>query len=214
MSLAAQISGTLAMNGSEIPQVPVLLSYSVTLGSSWTDLTTVITDGNGGFTVDWTPSATGTYLIRAIFTGNDAYPPASTTVTFVLAPSEEQSIFSVTSNSTISAFLFDSVNKQLSFTVSGPSGTTGYVDISIPKSMISDISNLQVKLDNNQIAYTAQSQPNSWLVSFHYHHSTHTITIDFNSTTNSTPTSQYAIYAVAAVVVAVVAIALAKRKKW
>ena len=207
-----EINGNLSYYNSGISQVPVLLSYSVNYGTSWIDLTTVITDNNGGFTADWTPSATGTYLIRAVFTGNNAYPGASTTVNFVLAPSEGQSDFSVTSNSTLTAFVFDSVNKQLSFTIIGPQGTTGYVEISIPKSIIGDISKLQVKLDDQQIAYSSESHPDYWLVTFNYHHSTHTVSIDLTSAAGAPSISHLAIYVVVITAVTVAAFLVTRTK--
>ena len=129
-----------------------------------------------------------------------------------MAPFQGQTVFSVTSNSTVSAFMFDSSKKQLSFTVSGPSGTRCYTEISIPKTMIDDISSLQVKLDNSQINYNAQSQADSWLVTFNYHHSTHTISVSFDSAKPQL-INQFGVYAVIAAVIASAAFIWISRKK-
>ena len=110
----------------------------------------------------------------------------NTTVSFSVAPFEKDTVFSVLSNSTLSGISFNSTNKELSFTVSGPSGTTGYVDVYIAKSSINDVSNLIVHLDGNQIAYTSKSIGDSWLISFSYHHSTHQITMNLSATSSIT----------------------------
>ena len=47
-----------------------------------------------------------------------------------------QSDFSVESNSTVTDLAFNSASQELSFTVSGPSGTTGYVDAYKAKSLM------------------------------------------------------------------------------
>lgn len=180
-NLKVEITGRIAFKGAGISGVPVLLSYSVNDGSSWIGLTTASTDNNGNFAVVWFPSASGTYLLNAQWIGNSTLSDAYTTINFAILPYQEKSVFSLSSNSTISAFAFNSTSQELSFSVSGPSGTSGYVDIYIPKSLISDVSNLKVFLDENQLTYTTQSQGDSWLLSFNYHHSTHQVTINLGS---------------------------------
>ena len=96
-----------------------------------------------------------------------------------------QSFFSIDSNSTLSELSFDSATKQLTFTVNGSSGTTGYVDVYIPKTLINDVSNLKVLLDGNTLPYSSQSIGDSWLVSFTYHHSTHQVTMNLNAASSN-----------------------------
>ena len=79
-NLKVDIGGSLTSNGAGIPGVPVLLSYSVTNGASWIDLTTVNTDGEGNFVALWNPLVTGNFLIKAIWAGNEAYTDAGTVV--------------------------------------------------------------------------------------------------------------------------------------
>jgi hypothetical protein len=181
LNFKVEITGTLTANGTVISNAPVLLSYSVNEGISWTGLTTAGTDNSGNFAAVWFPSASGTYLLNAQWYGNSTFSDANTTINFAVLPYQEQSVFSVSSNSAISAFAFNSTSQELSFSISGPSGTTGYVDIYIPKSLISDVSNLKVYLDGNQLTYATASQGDSWLVSFAYHHSTHQVEIDLGS---------------------------------
>jgi hypothetical protein len=89
--------------------------------------------------------------------------------------------FSVISNSTISEVTFNSTNRVLSFTVSGPPGTVGYTNVTIAKDLIANISELKVNLDGNQINYTTTSTDYSWLIHFTYGHSTHKIVILLSS---------------------------------
>ena len=112
------------------------------------------------------------------------------------------------SNSTVSAFAFNSTSEELSFRVSGESGTTGYVNVFIPKSLMSDVSNLKVYLDGNILTSSTESQGDSWLVSFTYHHSIHQVTINLASTSSSFVQSQLGELAVAGVVIIATAIAV------
>ena len=73
--------------------------------------------------------------------------------------------------------MFDSTTNELSFGVSGPSGTTGLTDVCIPQSLIPDVSKLNVMLDGATINYNSVSEGNVWLITFSYHHSSHTIVI-------------------------------------
>jgi len=213
-----EITGSLTFNGTILPGVPVLLSYSVNDGNSWIGLTTASTDNNGNFDAVWFPSASGNYLLNAEWTGNSTFSDANTTINFAVIPYlQDQTVFSVSSNSTISAFSFNSTNQELSFSVSGPQGSQGYVDLYIPKTLISDISTLKVYLDGNPLAYTDESQGDSWLISFTYHHSSHQVVMNL-ATNPSTPIIQShveesVIAGVAILIVAIATVALMLRKR-
>jgi hypothetical protein len=190
-SLNVNINGYLTSDDTGIADAPILLSYSVTGGESWQDLTLVDTSSDGSYSALWFPSVTGNYILEAVYQGNYNYLGTTNIVNFAMTPFSDQSVFSVTSNSTLSELSFDSTSNKLSFVVSGPSGTTGYVNACIPKSLLNDITGLQVFLDNNQIKYTAQSQSDCWLLYFSYHHSTHSVVINLGSNADS-DTSQTA----------------------
>ncbi len=183
-----QIKGNLTINGTGIPEAPILLSYSVNGGKSWVDLTMVKTSSDGGYYAEWMPTVTGYYTLKAVYEGNENYSDASAIVNFAVEPFQEQNVFSVNSNSTITEFSFNSESRELSFAVSGESGTTGYVNANIPKSLVNDISTLKVYLDSNQIEYSAQSQGDVWLLHFTYHHSTHSVDISLGSSSTLLPT--------------------------
>jgi outer membrane protein assembly factor BamB len=177
-SFNVEINGKLAFDGTSISGTPIALYYSINQGRSWQDLTLVNTASDGSFLAEWLPSVTGNYLINATFAGNSAYSGVSTIVNLAVVPLQNtQDVFSVASNSTITDLMFNSTSNELTFTASGPSGTTGYVDVYIAKSLIGDISTLQVYLDGNQISYTASSQGSSWLTYFTFGLSTHQVTV-------------------------------------
>jgi hypothetical protein len=213
------INGRLTSNGAGLSDSSVLFSYSVDGGNSWAPLTLVNTDNSGGFSAAWTPSVTGNYFLKAVYTGNSVYSQVTTVVNFAVLPFEEHAVFSVASNSTISAFAFNSTREELSFRVSGESGTTGYVDVFIPKSLMSDVSNLKVNLDGNILTSSTESQGDSWLVSFTYHHSTHEVTMYLGSAqSTSSAESQLGTYAIVGVIITAIAIAatvlvISRRKK-
>jgi hypothetical protein len=170
----------------------------------------VKTLSDGKFVAVWTPSVTGNYLIKATVERSSTMNEASKTINLALTPDAEQNVFTLTSNSTITQFAFNSTTKELGFIASGPSGTKGYVNIYIPKTIINDISTLKTYLDGNEISFNSESQADSWLISFTYSHSQHTITMVMEdaqqvSHTNSDSLPQWLIIAVAVTLVAVVA---------
>ena len=166
----------------------ISLYYSINEGSLWQSLTTVNTDSEGNFLAEWLPSVTGNYVINATYAGDSTYPGASTVVNLVVTPypvKNTQNVFSVASNSTVSDLAFNSTSGQLSLTVSGPSGTTGYADLYISKSLVKDISNVNAFIDGTTINYTVSSTADSWILHLTYHHSTHEIVIHLNNATTS-----------------------------
>lgn len=210
-----QIIGSLTFNGTGISEAPILLSYSANGGKSWIDLTLVYTGSDGSYLVTWMPSVTGNYLLKAVWEGNEIYSNTSTIVNLAVTPFAEQSVFSVTSNSTISEFSFNSTSRELRFGVSGPSGTTGYVNVYIPKSLIGNISSLQVYLDGNQTDYTAASQSDGWFLYFIYQHSTHVVTINVGSSVqaNENPLANWMLYGILlAIVIIVIGVVLALKR--
>jgi hypothetical protein len=83
----------------------------------------------------------------------------------------------IASNSTVSNFLFDTNNKQMSFTVGGPSGTMGFTELEVGTVLTGPYT---VTIDGKQ--YTDYSliqdkAANTTSISLSYSHSTHVITI-------------------------------------
>ncbi|MFX1563251.1 MAG: right-handed parallel beta-helix repeat-containing protein [Promethearchaeota archaeon] len=175
-----EIDGNLTCNELGLSGAPILLSYSVTGGASWNDITLVDTASDGSYSALWMPSATGNYLVRATWAGNATYPGTSTTVNLAVTQYEEQYVFSVESNSTISGLTFNTTNWQLSFTTTGPNGTRGYARVTISKSLVANITNIRVHLDGNQSEYSTTSTDDSWLLTLTYAHSAHKVVVDLN----------------------------------
>jgi hypothetical protein len=88
--------------------------------------------------------------------------------------------FSIISNSIITELYFNSSSKIITFKISGQDGTTGYINIA--KTLIEDISELKIYLDDEPINYTLSYTNNFWLIHFTYHHSTHKVVIHLGST--------------------------------
>jgi hypothetical protein len=172
-----EINGGLTFNGTAISNAPILLSYSVTGGKRWGDLTLVYTGSDGGYSAAWLPSVTGYFMVKATYETNDNYLGTTEIVNFAVVQSAEKNVFSVNSNSTVTNLAFNSESHELNFTVTGESGTTGYADVYIAKSLIGDIANVKAFLDDGEIEYTATSVSDSWLLHFSYQHSTHDVSI-------------------------------------
>jgi len=215
--LKVQITGQLSLNGNSIPEMPVLLSYSVTGGTTWEDLTLVNTGSDGQFKAVWQPSVTGNYLIKATIEATSTINAANKIINLAITPDAENNVFTLNSNSTITQFTFDPENKELSFTASGPSETQGYVNIYIPKSILSDISGLKAYIDGNQVAFQSEAQTDLWLISFSYSHSTHHITMTLGSAqtviSDGSTEWMYIVVPIAVIVVFAFALLALRRKQ-
>jgi hypothetical protein len=179
LAFRADISGrlTIKANNTAIVGADVKLEYTTTNGETWTTLTQTKTNTEGVYSASWWPAVTGDYIIRASWDGNETYCGVEATSSLSVTPYAEKYVFSVSSNSTVSALAFNSTSRELSFTVTGPSGTTGYVNVHIAKTLVENIADVKVYLDGNQLDYTVTSLDDSWLLHFTYGHSTHIIAI-------------------------------------
>lgn len=205
------IKGTLTGNGTAISGVPISIFYSLSGGSSWNELTYITTEQDGSFSAQWFPTATGNLLIKAIFSGDTNYSETRTIINLAIAAAddEEDNVFSVSSNSTVSQLVFNSETNELSFAVSGDNGTTGYFDVFIPKTLVEDVSNLKVCLDGNQVNYTTTTLTDSWVLHLTYHHSEHRVTMTFDTLsmepTNASILGDSVIYpTIAAIAIAII----------
>jgi hypothetical protein len=206
-----QITGNLTADGAGLAGAPVLLSYSRDDGNSWNQLAWLNTDNLGSFALVWNPPEEGNFLLQAMYPGSMWYTETSTTVNFWNTPFLEQQVFSIQTNSTLSAFSFSSSSNKLSFSVSGPFGSTGYVNLRVAKTLIGNASDLQVYLDGEELSYITVSVGDSWLICFNYYHSVHTVTIDLGSAASQKPSNELPIWwlpVVAVLSVAVVCAAL------
>jgi len=181
-ALKATIKGKLTSSelSFSLSRVPISLSYSITSGASWQDLTLVYTDMDGVFGAVWTPAASGNYLLRAAVANATEYSEAETVVNLAVTPFEEeaaQNVFSVASNSTVSDLVFNANSQRLTFSVSGPNGTAGYVEVYIAKTLIDDPAKVKVYVDENEKAFATTEAAESWLLRFTYQHSTHAVTL-------------------------------------
>lgn len=197
-----RIQGSLESNGTDnaiaLPNQQIQLQYSIAGGASWIDLASVTTDDSGNFTAVWMPTASGNYIIKALWAGNwvgnQYYSSITTAANFVIAPpdNQDQTTFSVGSNSTITSFNYNSATTQITFGVSGPDGSTGYVQVCVPKSALPDPTVMKVTLDGSTVQTTYLSSGNVWLIIFVYHHSSHSVVMTLDplaATLTPTPTS-------------------------
>lgn len=173
-----EIDGNLTCNELGVPDAAILLSYSVTAEKSWNDITLIDTTSDGLYSAIWMPQATGSYMVKAVWAGNSTYPASTMTVNLAVIPFEERNVFSVISDSTVSELSFESVQRELTFTVEGLAGTMGYADVYIAKTLIGNIEEVEVKLNGTEIEYTATSLDDSWLIHFTYLHSAHTVAVN------------------------------------
>jgi PKD repeat protein len=175
------ITGTLRDKyGNGLRNETVVLSYTFSGIGTWTPITSDTTDNLGNYFAMWVPPATGYFVLKAEWGGNATHFGASNTTTLSSLVHQNQYVFSVESNSSISELYFNTTDWTLSFTASGPNGTKGYVKVTAAKSLAANPENVRVYLEGNQIEYSMTSTDDSWLLTFIYMHSTHQVAVDLD----------------------------------
>jgi fibronectin type 3 domain-containing protein len=183
IGFGVQITGNAShlLNGSGIVGLYLVLYYSVTSGATWNEITAVMTDSNGNYSTWWTPAATGDYLVRTDWAGNATLESSSAQVSLSVIQYSNNYVFSVESNSTVTALEFNSTSMELSFTVSGAAGTMGYVRIMISKELVTNPENVRLRFDGDQINYVINERTDSWILMFTYYHSSHQIVAELTA---------------------------------
>jgi hypothetical protein len=156
-----------------------------------------------------TPNSEAPIAVSIPVSTPSSTPTVSPTPTPIPTPSliqvPDQSFFFIESNSTVTELFFNSTSSELSFTVSGTSGTAGYVKVTIAKSLFSSVQNVKVYLDGSQLNVAITENAVSWLLSFTYVHSTHHVRISLE-TSAVEPTFlgiEYWIWTVIVIIIAV-----------
>jgi hypothetical protein len=178
ISQIADMEGALTdQEGNPMCDETVILSYCVSGTSNWDPIASAITDSNGFYSASWIPSATGNFALKAEWLGNETYGGTYTVENVSISRYEIDNLFFVESNSTLTSLVFNSTSKEVGFTVSGPSGTTGYVKIRVSKTLMPDLNDYTVFIDGQQVSCTAESAVDYQSLYFTYSHSTHDVTI-------------------------------------
>jgi hypothetical protein len=178
-----EITGNLTTNRVGIASAPILLSYAENVNATWQRIDTVNTGTDGAFSATWNPTITGSYVINATYPGDSTHMPVNTIVNVIVtsaASGEVHTVFSVDSNSTVTDLGFNSETAQLSFSVRGESGTIGYAEIYVAKSLVGDASQIKASIDGAAANFTVSSTGESWVLYFSYHHSSHTVVFSLN----------------------------------
>lgn len=190
-----QVFGDLSVYGTSVPQAALEFFYRPIGETDWHSIGETNTSDTGTYTVYWLPPATGNYLINATYWGNSISSPVFKAINVLVEPSnsnQSETVFTVDSNSTVTDLAFNSTNAQLSFSVTGATGTTGYATVSVSKTLVADPSTIQAYIDDTPANFTVSSAGDNWILNFSYHHSSHNIEFDLNSNTtgSSSPTPE------------------------
>ena len=184
---AVNVFGTLLdSNNMPLQNETVVLSYTFPGAGSWIPISSGLTDQQGNYNIQWINSASGTFTLKTHWNGDTTHLGVSNTTTLSFLPYKNQQVFLLESNSTVNALAFNNETSTLSFNVTGPSGTTGYVKATISKSMLTNSENLQAYLDGKQLNYSVSASGDSWVFSFNYSHSTHQISLHLEMDATST----------------------------
>ncbi|MCL1977468.1 MAG: hypothetical protein FWG55_05130 [Candidatus Bathyarchaeota archaeon] len=216
------ISGILSNNNVGLADKAIQVYNSKDGGRTWETLTIVNTDNEGKFSVSWVSSSSGIFLFKAECAADIEYNWAITTVNVAIEPASEsnskENVFTMTSNSTISQLSFNSETSELSFKASGETGTTGYVSVNMPKTLINNISNLKVYLDGNELTFSSSQESDTWTITITYTHSTHTIVMNLakdsqNQNNPQLPTEIIIVASIIGAILIAAAIVTTRKKK-
>jgi hypothetical protein len=186
---AVNVYGTLTdSNSKPIQNRTVVLSYTFPGANTWIPISSTLSDEQGNYEIQWINSASGTFTLKTEWSGDSTYFGTSNTTTLSFLPIQNQQVFLIESNSTVYDLAFNNETSTLSFNVTGPSGTTGYIKATISKTLLSNSENLQVQMDERPFNYSVTSTGNSWIVALNYSHSTHQISIHLETNVSQTLT--------------------------
>jgi hypothetical protein len=163
--------------GRSLENKTVVLTYTFEGYFSWIPISSDATDVNGMYSIQWANTASGTFTIRAEWVGNATISKLANATSLSIMPFDSNSIFYLESSSNVSGLNFDSSSNSLRFSVSGPSGTTGYAKVTLPKTVVGDSSSITVLLDGVSQNYSLTSSQNALIILFTYTHSSHQIVI-------------------------------------
>ena len=182
------ISGVLRdFNSTPLQNKTVVLQYTFPGLESWIPISSCLTNEQGEYSIQWINSASGTFTLKTQWNGDSSNMATSNATTLSFLPYQNQQVFSFESNSTVSALSFNNETATLSFNVTGPSGTTGFVKATIAKSLLANVEKLQTYIDGKQLAYSVTSSGDSWVYNFNYSHSTHQISMKLNTAQSPLP---------------------------
>jgi hypothetical protein len=210
VGFAVDVNGTLRdVHGNGLHGETVVLYYTFPGADTWVPISSDATDNLGNYHITWIPPATGYFTLKAEWLGNSTHLGTDNAVSLSSIPYRNQYVFSVESNSTVSAMAFNSTSSELSFILSGETGTRGYVKATIAKSLVANIADLHVYINGSQTEYSVDSLSDAWVLTFTCSHSVHYVTISWNLGTsgNQLDITRY-IVVVAAVIVLVIAISV------
>lgn len=187
---SVSINGKLTdTNGNPLPNKAVTLAYTLAGNSYSVPIGSDTTSTAGEYSFQWVNTASGTFTLTVEWGGDTVYEPSSNSATLNFLPYQNQNVFWVESNSTVTALAYNSTTSELSFSVTGASETTGYVKVTLAKSLAAHPEDIKVYLDGNQLNYLITPNADSWQLTFNYHHSTHHVTITVGSTSSTSPTT-------------------------
>ncbi len=178
-----QIVGNLTSNNTSVPNADLTFSYrnSSESDTSLKEFSTVTTDSNGCFAVDWQPPGVGNYNINATYRGSDSYGPVFDGINVLVTQfNGDSQVFSVESNSTVTAIVYNPQSGELNLSVTGRTDTTGFVDVYVSKSLVGNVSAIQAYIDQNPVEFTVSETEDNWILHFNYHHSSHNIVFNLS----------------------------------
>jgi hypothetical protein len=144
----------------------------------------ITTDSNSHYSYTRTLEKAGTYEFMAMWEGdNNTFGDVSDAQTLTVLPiyvfEVEDTQVIIQTNSTISAFNFSQPLKQINFNVTGPPGTIGFCNISIPDNLLSG--EFSVYMDGSLLVkdkdYIQTYNGTHYIFCITYTHSTHVIEI-------------------------------------
>lgn len=209
VGFGVRMEGRLLVNDLAGANADIVLAYSADKGQTWANFILAKTNSDGDFTAESNLPQSGIFLVNATWAGNSTCQSVREMVNFAVTKIGGQNLLSVSSNSTISTLTFNTTRKTLSFTVEGASRSTGYAKLYLAKSYTSSITGLTVQLDGKEAPYTTQSEGDSWLVTIHYHQSSHRVDIQLASPTAAAVDNLFGYWVTEALLIFIVGVATA-----
>ena len=169
------------------PSVTATILYRLSGGT----LATLTTDPSSHYNYTWTPERVGTYEFMAMWEGDDdTFGDVSDVQTLTVLPIYvfevlwDDKVFHVIieSNSTVSDFYFSQPTKEIGFNVTGPDGTVGFCNVTIPSTLmwVDTLEEWLIKVDGIPLSVVERTiiyNGTHYFLYFIYTHTTHRVQI-------------------------------------
>jgi hypothetical protein len=154
-------------------------------GKTWNEITSTQTIIGGEYSAAWRAEKTGTFMFKAVWDGDNNYSICVSSALSlaiqeevinkkITLPNNNETQIIISTNSSSTSFNFESTNGLIKINVTGPSGTTGLINIFFPDALLDSygkpIENLAFTVDRISVSPNIVRTSGGNIITIIYNH--------------------------------------------